>query len=300
MATLKKTIIKKRQKSMKVKSNLVLRTVSGLIFVAMLVGLPFVGELMYRILFLVLGLGIMDELIGLINKSGKAKVGKITPILGYVIISGVFGGLRYASEESLELVIFILAFVLLLLFVFAAELYRKKAEPINDLAYWAFTQLYVALPFGIIQSLPFIPVQGYVPEYSPLLPLAMFAFIWSTDTGAFCVGSLIGKRKLFPRISPNKSWEGAIGGVVIAMIVGYVFSIFFDILNVYQWIGLAFVVSVSGIFGDLVESLLKRTWGIKDSGSIMPGHGGFLDRFDSSLFAIPVTAFYLYCIAALG
>lgn len=298
MATLKKTIIKKRQKSMKVKSNLVLRTVSGLIFVAMLVGLPFVGELMYRILFLVLGLGIMDELIGLINKSGKAKVGKITPILGYVIISGIFGGLRYASGESLELVI--LAFVLLLLFVFAAELYRKKAEPINDLAYWAFTQLYVALPFGIIQSLPFIPVQGYVPEYSPLLPLAMFAFIWSTDTGAFCVGSLIGKRKLFPRISPNKSWEGAIGGVVIAMIVGYVFSIFFDILNVYQWIGLAFVVSVSGIFGDLVESLLKRTWGIKDSGSIMPGHGGFLDRFDSSLFAIPVTAFYLYCIAALG
>lgn len=281
---------------MKVKSNLILRTVSGLIFVAVLVGLPFVGESMYRILFTCLGFGIIDELVRLINKSGKAKLDRITPIIGYFFISVVFNTLHYASEELLKIV-FMLGFVVLVLFVFGAELYKKKAEPINNLAYWSFVQLYVALPFGIMQALPFIPVQGFVPEYSPLLPLAMFAFIWSTDTGAFCVGSLIGKRKLFPRISPNKSWEGAIGGVVIAMVVGYVFSIFFDVLNIYQWIGLAFVVSVSGIFGDLVESLLKRTWGIKDSGNIMPGHGGFLDRFDSSLFAIPVTAFYLFCIA---
>lgn len=279
---------------MKIKSNLALRTISGLIFVAILIGLPFLGKTMYYILFFTIGLSIVNELVILINKSGKAQLDRITPSIGYLIISVVC----FASsiDKLHELIFCILLFVFLILTVFAIELYRKKADPVSNLAYWSFTQLYAALPFSIIQALPFIPLQGTVPEYSPLLPLAMFTFIWSTDTGAFCVGSLIGKRKLFPRISPNKSWEGAIGGVIIAMIAGYIFSIFFDTMNSYEWVGMAFVVAISGIFGDLVESLLKRTWGIKDSGNIMPGHGGFLDRFDSSLFAIPVSALYLYAL----
>lgn len=279
---------------MKANSNLVLRTVSGLIFIAILIGLPFIGESMFIILFFAIGLSTISELVNLINKSGKAKLNSFMPLLGFVAIAALFGAVR---EDNLKYaVISILFFALYIIFAFTVELYRKKKDAVSNLAYLAFTQLYVALPFGIIQVLPFVPLQGSVPEYSPLLPLAMFAFIWSTDTGAFCVGSLIGKHKLFPRISPNKSWEGAVGGVVIAMVAGYVFSIFFDIMNIYQWIGFAFVVAVSGIFGDLVESMLKRTWGIKDSGSIMPGHGGFLDRFDSSLFAIPVSALYLYLL----
>lgn len=284
---------------MKAKSNLVLRTVSGLIFVAILVGVPFLGETMYHILFYCIGFGIVDELVRLINKSGKAKLDRVTPLIGFALLSIIFGSLKFVFEEPLNIVVLVLVFVLLVLFVFGTELYRKKKEPINDLAYWSFVQFYVSLSFGIIHVMPFIPVNGFIPEYSPLIPLAMFAFIWSTDTGAFCIGSLIGKHKLFPRISPNKSWEGAVGGVIVAMLAGYIFSLFFDIMNVYEWVGMALVVAVFGIFGDLVESLLKRTWGIKDSGSIMPGHGGFLDRFDSSLFAIPASALYLFLLAVL-
>jgi phosphatidate cytidylyltransferase len=119
------------------------------------------------------------------------------------------------------------------------------------------------------------------------------------DTGAYCVGSLIGRHKLFPRISPGKSWEGSIGGAVVVLAVAAAISIYIDdvMLTLPQWLGLGFVVVVFGTWGDLVESLFKRTLGIKDSGNILPGHGGMLDRFDSSLLAIPAAVVYLYTLS---
>ena len=132
------------------------------------------------------------------------------------------------------------------------------------------------------------------------------------DTGAYCVGSLIGRHKLFPRISPGKSWEGSIGGGIVVLLVAYLIYLFDSgqltyladagfrssgMLTMAQWLGLGLVVVVFGTWGDLVESLFKRTLGIKDSGSILPGHGGMLDRFDSSLLAIPAAVVYLYTIS---
>ena len=130
--------------------------------------------------------------------------------------------------------------------------------------------------------------------YDYLTPLAIFVFLWASDTGAYCVGSLIGKHPLFKRISPNKSWEGSVGGAVLAIGISMIFAHYdTSLYSTLQWAGMALVVVVFGTWGDLVESLMKRQLGIKDSGNILPGHGGMLDRFDSSLIAIPAVALYL-------
>lgn len=138
-----------------------------------------------------------------------------------------------------------------------------------------------------------------------LLPLSIFIFLWANDTGAYCTGSLLGKHKLFPRISPGKSWEGSIGGgifvLIIAGIIGYLVNNngMAHHVGMAEWIGLGLVVVVFGTWGDLVESLFKRTLGIKDSGKILPGHGGMLDRFDSSLMALPAAVIYLYTLTMI-
>ena len=129
------------------------------------------------------------------------------------------------------------------------------------------------------------------------LVLAMFMFIWINDTGAFCVGSLIGRRRLFERISPKKSWEGFWGGLVFCIAFSIFFALVFDKffynLPVNIFIAFAIVVSVFATFGDLFESLLKRSAGVKDSGKIMPGHGGILDRIDSLLMVGPICFCFL-------
>ena len=151
--------------------------------------------------------------------------------------------------------------------------------------------------------------------FNTKLPLSVFVFLWVNDTGAYCVGSLLGRHKLFPRVSPGKSWEGSIGGAFFVLLaawgIGWLDNmqvcdldhqspIFRGLLTIPEWAGLGLIVVVFGTWGDLVESLFKRTLGIKDSGSILPGHGGMLDRFDSSLLAIPAAVVYLYTLTLLA
>jgi phosphatidate cytidylyltransferase len=161
-------------------------------------------------------------------------------------------------------------------------------------------QFYIALPFSLLNVLAFNATsEGFV-TFNTLLPLSVFIFLWVNDSGAYCVGSLIGRHKLFPRISPGKSWEGSIGGAVFVLAAAFAISYFLDkeqMLTMPAWLGLGLVVVVFGTWGDLVESLFKRTLGIKDSGNILPGHGGMLDRFDSSLLAIPAAVVYLYTLS---
>jgi phosphatidate cytidylyltransferase len=158
-------------------------------------------------------------------------------------------------------------------------------------------QMYVALPFALLNVLAFHADK--VTEqigYNPILPLSVFIFLWLSDTGAYCFGSLFGKHRLFERISPKKSWEGSVGGAALSMLASLPMAQLFPFMNVGEWAGLAIVVVVFGTWGDLTESLLKRRLHIKDSGNILPGHGGMLDRFDSSLLAIPAAVVYLYAI----
>jgi len=167
--------------------------------------------------------------------------------------------------------------------------------------------MYIALPFACINMLAFrsSPDDGGI-YFDRILPLCIFIFLWMNDTGAYCVGSLLGRNKLFPRVSPGKSWEGSIGGAILVMIVAAVIGYYVKdnycatMSAIPHWIGLGLVVVFFGTWGDLVESLFKRTLGIKDSGNILPGHGGMLDRFDSSLMAIPAAVIYLYTLQFLG
>ena len=194
-------------------------------------------------------------------------------------------------------------YLITVVYLFVSELYAKKADPVSNWAYTMMSQMYIALPLSMLAVLSFrsVPDGGVV--YTSLMPLCVFVFLWINDSGAYCCGSLLGRHKLFPRISPGKSWEGSVGGAVfvVAAAVGiwYVAEKYGmnDLqLEHYEWVGLGLVVVVFGTWGDLVESLFKRTLGIKDSGSILPGHGGMLDRFDSSLLAIPAAVVYLYTL----
>ena len=145
----------------------------------------------------------------------------------------------------------------------------------------------VALPFSLLNFILFIN------GLQPYILLAVFATIWVNDTGAYLVGVSIGKHRLFERISPKKSWEGFVGGALAALISGYLFSIYIPEINLINWLIFSEIIVVFGTYGDLMESLVKRTVDVKDSGTIIPGHGGLFDRFDSMLLAAPVIFIYL-------
>jgi phosphatidate cytidylyltransferase len=188
-------------------------------------------------------------------------------------------------------------YLLLMIYLIISELYLRKDNPLLNWAYTMMAQMYVALPFALLNVLAFHADK--VTEqigYNPILPLSVFIFLWLSDTGAYCFGSLFGKHRLFERISPKKSWEGSVGGAALSMLASLPMAQLFPFMNVGEWAGLAIVVVVFGTWGDLTESLLKRRLHIKDSGNILPGHGGMLDRFDSSLLAIPAAVVYLYAI----
>lgn len=278
--------------------NLIIRAVTGVFFVtAMVLGILHPHALI--VLFaLITGLSIW-EYTGLVNNIKGVKVNRfISTIIGVYFFLAV-AGLRLTPVEGF--VVFV-PYILSILYLLISELYLKNENPINSWAYTMLGQMYIAMPFSMINVLAFQQVEPGQVTFDYLLPLSIFIFLWTNDTGAYLCGSLLGKHKLFPRISPKKSWEGSIGGGILVLIVAGVIGYFANIgatphmLSIPAWIGLGLVVVVFGTWGDLVESLFKRTLGIKDSGNILPGHGGMLDRFDSSLMAIPAAVVYLYTL----
>lgn len=281
--------------------NFIKRTLTGVLFVAVLVGGLLYSTATYTLLFtLITGLAVW-EFGSLINQSGQAVVNR--PICG---LGGAYLFLAVTgfSENMFGGEVFV-PYLVILIYLLVAELYLRRPNPMNNWAYTMMSQLYVALPFALLSVLYFYPVQvmqggAFTVAVTPVLPLSVFIFLWASDSGAYLVGSLIGKHRLFERISPKKSWEGSIGGGVLALLAAWALWYFFPIMNLWQWMGMALVVIVFGTWGDLVESLLKRQLGIKDSGNILPGHGGILDRFDSAMLAIPAVVVYLYTLSMLS
>ena len=276
--------------------NMITRAITGTIFVAAVVVSFLRPQAMMFLFALVTALSVW-ELTGLVNNIKDVTVNRfITTAAGtYLFIA--FAG--YCSEITPSAVF--IPYLLTIVYLFISELYTKAPNPINNWAYTMLSQLYIALPFSMINVVAFRNEGGAV-VYDYLLPLSIFIFLWTNDTGAYISGSLLGKHKLFPRVSPGKSWEGSIGGgllvLAVAALVGYIANSNEGghILSIPGWMGLGLVVVFFGTWGDLVESLFKRTIGIKDSGKILPGHGGMLDRFDSSLMAFPAAVVYLYTV----
>jgi phosphatidate cytidylyltransferase len=172
---------------------------------------------------------------------------------------------------------------------FLIKLYRKKdTSPFINIALFYLGVSYIALPFALMNVMVF-----YHDTYSYQILLGLLIIIWASDTGAYFSGSIFGRTKLFARISPKKSWEGSIGGAVIAVVCSYFISRYFTDLNFIEWVVVSLIVVVTGTYGDLVESMFKRTMSIKDSGNVIPGHGGFLDRFDSLILSVPFVVVFL-------
>ncbi len=277
--------------------NLIIRTIVGTILVAVIITATYFSPYSYMILFTLISALCAHEFATIINNSGKATINRsiITLAGGYLFLASAL----YLSEIA-KADVFI-PYLLVLLYLMISELYLKRENPINNWAFTMLSQVYTVFPFALLNLLAFQTTQeAQVVAYNPILPLAVFVFLWINDSGAYLVGSSLGKNRLFERISPKKSWEGSIGGALFSLIAAWIISIFFPFLPLIQWLILALVVVVFGTWGDLSESLLKRTLGIKDSSHILPGHGGFLDRFDSALMAIPAAVICLYLFSLIG
>ena len=278
--------------------NLIVRAVTGVFFVTVMVLSILHPHSLIALFALITGLSIW-EYTGLVNNIKEVKVNRFISTIAGVYFFLSVAALRLMPTEGF--IIFI-PYILTILYLLVAELYLKNENPINSWAYTMLGQMYIALPFSMINVLAFQQVDGGQTTFDFLLPLSIFIFLWTNDTGAYLCGTLLGKHKLFPRISPKKSWEGSIGGGILVLVVAGVIGYFANInatphmLSIPAWVGLGLVVVVFGTWGDLVESLLKRTLGVKDSGNILPGHGGMLDRFDSSLLSIPASVVYLYTL----
>lgn len=282
--------------------NLIVRTITGIVYVAVMVLGMMRPDTIILLFALITGLT-MWEYTGLVNKIEGVRVNRLISTVAGVYFVLAVAGWRTGIVDGF---IGVVPYILTVVYLFVAELYLKQKNPINDWAYTMLGQMYIAVPFALVFFLSFqINVMGEA-TFDMLLPLSLFIFLWVNDSGAYCTGSLIGKHKLFPRISPGKTWEGSIGGGILVLIVAGIIGYFANndpanphLLSMGEWIGLGLVVVVFGTWGDLVESLFKRTLGIKDSGNLLPGHGGMLDRFDSSLLAIPASVIYLYSLTLL-
>jgi hypothetical protein len=278
--------------------NLITRSITGILYVAILVTCFLQAFNMVIVFALITGLATW-EFTGLVNEHKHVNVNRlITTVAGVYFFLAVAG----VNSGAVQTNVVFVPYLLTIIYLFISGLYTKSSDSVNDWAYTMLSQMYIALPLSTINVIAFRQAADGLNYYYYLLPLSIFIFLWTNDTGAYCTGSLFGKHKLFPRISPAKSWEGSIGGGILVLIVA---SIIYFIesqgenlsgLNLIEWLGLGLVVVVFGTWGDLVESLLKRTLGIKDSGNILPGHGGILDRIDSSLMAIPASVVYLYSL----
>lgn len=275
--------------------NLILRSLTGIVFVAVIVGGLLYSPFTFCLLFGIITALSAWEYAHIVNLQENVSVNAFISTAASTYLFLAFFG--YCTNMTPSVVF--IPYLLSLIYLFISELYLKRKSPINN---WAFTmmgQIYVALPFALLNVLAFSIQPDFLDinsiAYNGFLVLSIFIFLWASDTGAYCFGSLLGKHKLFPSISPKKSWEGFFGGLIVAVACSQLLAMDPSLTRL-QWLGLSLVVVFFGTWGDLVESLLKRQLGLKDSGHILPGHGGMLDRFDSSLLAIPAAVIYLYTI----
>lgn len=261
--------------------NLIIRALSGAVFVVLMLGAIWLSSFYFAIVFLAFTFLGLKEFYSLSSHQNGVKVNGWLAIAGGVLLFLIASGVSFLQWSPKWFALYLIYIPIL----FIPELYRSVGTPIQNIAVSLMGHIYVAIPFTIF---------CLIEPISKELVLAFFVLIWASDTGAYLVGVCIGKHKMFERISPKKTWEGFFGGLAFALGFGYLFYrlnwVELPQADLMFWMILSALIFVVGVFGDLVESMFKRSVGVKDSGNIMPGHGGMLDRFDSACLAAPVLA----------
>lgn len=266
--------------------NIVQRTLSGIVYLVIIIAALLLGKYAYGAVFLLAGLLALVEYFALTNNPGtvfQRALGVLSALLVYLIsflVNANLAGIAWLSLAALCPVMLLIS-----------SLYAMPPEGIKSMSLILLGVMYVMLPLAFMHSLAFPAFNAY--RYTHTLVLGILILVWINDTAAYLSGILLGRKRLFPSISPKKSWEGFAGGTLFTLGAAFWLNPLMGALSRCDWLVLAVIVSVFGVYGDLVESLIKRTAGAKDSGKIMPGHGGVLDRVDSILLVMPVAFVYL-------
>ncbi|HBS88679.1 MAG TPA: hypothetical protein DEA97_19145 [Bacteroidales bacterium] len=299
--------------------NFFARSVTGILFVALIAGSLLFSSFTFLLVFLAIMIAGMVEFYRLSNFN-KVHPQKITG----VIIGVLFYFINFLYAIDIIDIQFFLVFIPFMILVFITEIYQDSKRPFINIAATFMGIIYVAFPFSILPHIVFDTkyiVESYevtqdfsldaINEvvnyfsliskdtsiiYQPKILLVVFVLIWSFDTMSYLFGLTFGRNKLFEKISPKKTWEGFLGGAASTLVLIYFISVFYKELSMYELYAIGGIVIIIGTYGDLTESMLKRAVGVKDSGKIMPGHGGILDRFDSFILAIPLVFTYLQLV----
>ncbi len=270
------------------------RVISAIIFVIAMLGGVFGGATTFFLLFLGITAGSLWEFHGLMFRPEgnqllfRRLAGTVLGCLPFITVAHTTLHLFTGEEATLyefangPLLLAMMGMLLLIFLLFSVELLLGSRQPFTNLGHYLLGVVYLGIPFALL-----ISISHWHDSYAPLRVLGLLLLTWTNDTMAYLVGSKIGKTPFFPRISPNKTWEGTLGGIVCTFLVAGLFSYWIPAFTFQQWMVLAAVVAIFGTLGDLVESMLKRSIHVKDSGTILPGHGGFLDRFDSFIYVLP-------------
>lgn len=269
-------------------SNLTQRVITAFIGAAAIIFGVVFSEWTYFLVFFIICIASLWEFYSLAGLDGMIPQKTFGTVIGMAIYSLSF----FIERGDISYKFYFLIFPLFSC-VYLIKLYKKfERKPFTNIAYTFLGIFYVAVPFALLNIAAY-EHEGIRDSYNFEIIFGCLFILWATDTGAYFAGTFFGRSKLFERISPKKSWEGAVGGAILAFAFAWGIATFFTSLALWEWMVIAFIIIVGGIYGDLVESLLKRSIEIKDSGDALPGHGGFLDRFDGLLISAPFIVAFL-------
>lgn len=273
--------------------NLLTRTLAGIVYIAAIVASLLFGDIYFVILVSLFAVAGVHEFIKMManvdHSDNRMTRGWDMVGAAAIVVFNSINASIYATFSPLSAFTVLSPILLYIVVRMVVQLYLKQGNAVHSLTSSLAAQVYVSLPLALMTYMYYI--------YSPMLLLSMFIMIWLNDTGAYVVGSMLGKHKLFERLSPKKSWEGFFGGLVFT--VGGALAIHVWLngwlcgLSLGAAVGMGLVVTLFSTWGDLVESMIKRSAGVKDSGHLIPGHGGILDRIDSLLLVVPALLYYL-------
>lgn len=282
--------------------NLLIRTVTGVFFVAVMLAAMLLGRLTFAVLLLCITIGCMWEIYGLSEKGGahpqKAAgmaIGVLLVGINLALIETVINNIAFLKYMGIAMVLVILLTVA----VFIFEIWRRKGNPMKNIGATFLGVTYVALPVSLIALFPIVGNKMLLP-WNPLIVPAYFLIVWGNDVFAYLFGIAFGKHRFFERLSPKKSWEGFFGGLIGAVAVAAVVGKFLIKGDMWLWMGLGLLIALTSVLGDLVESNFKRSVDVKDSGNTLPGHGGLLDRFDAVLVSAPFVFIFFIIVLLMN